>query len=125
MSAMDVGTRLVEFCKTGDFRGALDALYAEDIVSVEAQDMSGQGRETSGLAAVRQKTERWEAANEVHSCEVAGPFPHDDRFVVTFDIDVTAKEGPTAGQRMRFQEAGLYTVRDGKVAREEFFYHFG
>ena len=27
-----------------------------------------------------------------------------------------------AGKRMQFEEAALYTVRDGKVVQEEFFY---
>ena len=40
-------------------------------------------------------------------------------------MDVTPKEGPMKGHRMQFEEAGLYTVRDGKVAQEEFFYHMG
>jgi len=30
-----------------------------------------------------------------------------------------------AGKRMKLEEAGLYTVRNGKVAQEEFFYPFG
>lgn len=125
MSAMDVGTKLVELCKQGDFRGALEACYAEDIVSVEPVDMSGSGRETRGLDAVREKTVQWEASNEVHSCEVGGPYPHDDKFAVTFDIDVTPTAGPMAGNRMRMQEVGVYTVKDGKVSREEFFYSMG
>jgi len=54
MTPMDVGTKLVELCRSGDFRGALDACYGEDIVSVEAVDMSGQGRETQGLEAARE-----------------------------------------------------------------------
>ncbi len=54
MSVMEVGTKLVELCRSGDFRGALDACYGEDIVSVEAVNMSGQGRETRGLEAARE-----------------------------------------------------------------------
>jgi ketosteroid isomerase-like protein len=27
-----------------------------------------------------------------------------------------------AGQRMQMEEVGLYTVEDGKIVREEFFY---
>ncbi len=122
MSPMEVGTKLVELCKSGDFRGALEACYGEDIVSVEPVDMSGQGRETRGLEAVREKSAQWEATNEVHSCEVGGPYPHDDRFAVTFDIDVTPRAGPMEGMRMRMQEVGLYTVKGGKVVREEFYY---
>ncbi len=125
MNTMEVGAKLVDLCRQGDFRGALEACYAEDIVSVEPLDMGGEGRETRGLEKVREKTAQWEATNIVHSCEVDGPYPHDDRFAVTFDIDVTPRAGPMAGNRFRMQEVGVYTVRDGKVAREEFFYSMG
>ncbi len=125
MSTIEVGKKLVEMCRAGEFGGAIEACYAEDIVSVEPMDMGGGGRETRGIAAIRKKTADWEAANEVHSCEVGGPFPHDDRFAVTFAIDVTAKAGPMAGQRFQMNEVGVYTVKDGRVAREEFFYHMG
>jgi len=29
------------------------------------------------------------------------------------------------GKRFKMEEAGLYTVKDGKVVHEEFFYHMG
>ena len=41
------------------------------------------------------------------------------------NVDTTPKAGPMAGKRMQFEEAILYTVRDGKIVREEFFYHMG
>ena len=36
--------------------------------------------------------------------------------------DVTPTSGPHKGKRMQLDEAGLYTVRDGKIVQEEFFY---
>ena len=36
-----------------------------------------------------------------------------------FDMDVTNKE---SGQRMQMREVGVYTVKNGKILREEFFY---
>jgi len=53
------------------------------------------------------------------------PFPHGERFIILYKTDVTPKVGPMAGKRMQVEEAGLYTVRDGKVVQEEFFYHMG
>ena len=40
-----------------------------------------------------------------------------DTFVVQFDIDATDTESK---KRMQMTEVGIYTVKDGKVAREEF-----
>ena len=46
------------------------------------------------------------------------PLPRPPRAVI-FDMDVTAKQ---TGQRMQMREIGLYTVRDGKIVEERFFY---
>jgi hypothetical protein len=40
-----------------------------------------------------------------------------DTFVVQFDVDVTDK---ASKKRMQMSEVGIYTVKEGKVAREEF-----
>jgi hypothetical protein len=39
MNTEEVATRLVELCRNGEWRKALDELYAKDIVSVEAHEM--------------------------------------------------------------------------------------
>ena len=84
--------------------------------------LGGTGAETRPAAAPSAQSG---TANEVHGGDVKGPFPHHDRFILIFDYDVTAKSGPMAGQRMQMQEAGLYTVADGKIVKEEFFYDMG
>jgi hypothetical protein len=119
---LPVAHRLVELCRAGAFREAMESLYADDIASVEVMGDETMPREINGLDAVRRKTDWWEANHELHGCEVLGPFPHGDRFVVVFTLDLTPKVGPMAGTRHTMQEAGLYTCRDGKVVREEFFY---
>jgi ketosteroid isomerase-like protein len=78
-----------------------------------------------GIDAIRKKNQWWVENHEVHSGHASGPFPHGDRFIVNFDFDVTSKAGPMAGKRMQMQEAGLYTVKDGKIVQEEFFYDMG
>jgi ketosteroid isomerase-like protein len=50
------------------------------------------------------------------------PYPNDDRFAVRFTYDVTNKG---SGQRFTMDEVGLFTVKDGKIVREEFFYSMG
>lgn len=122
MTTLEIGRRLVELCSTGRTLEALDTLYAKDAVSVEAVASPNFPQVTEGLAAVRGKNEWWYANNEVHRGEIKGPFPHGDRFALSFGFDVTAKAGPMAGQRMQMEEVGLYTVEDGKIVREEFFY---
>ena len=55
----------------------------------------------------------------VHSSELDGPYPHDDRFAVRFTFDVTFKP---QDRRFSMTEVALFTVKDGKIAKEEFFY---
>jgi ketosteroid isomerase-like protein len=117
MSTEEVAKKLVEYCRKGEWMKAIDDLYAKDIVSVEAQAMEKMPAEMRGIDQVRGKTEWWEKEMEVHSAKVTGPFVARDTFVVQFDVDVTEK---ASKKRMQMSEVGIYTVKDGKVAREEF-----
>ena len=117
MSTEEVAKKLVEYCRKGEWMKAIDDLYAKDIISVEAQAMENMPAEMRGIDQVRGKTEWWEKQMEVHSAKVTGPFVARDTFVVQFDVDVTDK---ASKKRMQMSEVGIYTVKDGKIAREEF-----
>ena len=117
MNTEEVATKLVEYCRKGEWMKAVDDLYAKGIVSVEAHTMENMPAEMRGIDQVRGKTEWWEKNMEVHSGKVTGPFVARDTFVVEFDVDVTDK---ASNKRMQMSEVGIYTVKDGKVAREEF-----
>ena len=117
MSTEEVAKKLVEYCRKSEWMKAIDDLYAKDIVSVEAQAMENMPAEMRGIDQVRGKTEWWEKNMEVHSAKVTGPFVARDTFVVQFDVDVTDK---ASKKRMQMSEAGIYAVKNGKVAREEF-----
>jgi ketosteroid isomerase-like protein len=121
-TTMEVGRKLADLLRSGKSLEALDTLFSKDVVSVEASESPAFPREMKGLAAVRGKNEWWYANHDVHKGQVQGPFPHGDRFALFLDYDVTAKAGPMAGKRMQMSEVALYTVQDGRIAREEFFY---
>jgi ketosteroid isomerase-like protein len=119
MSTYEIGKQLVALCAEGKNHEAIQALYSPDIVSVEAGGPPGTSPETVGLEGVMAKGQWWVDNHEIHDGKVAGPWPKGDQFVVTFTYDITFK--PTA-KRFVMEEAALYTVRDGKIVREEFFY---
>lgn len=120
---MTIANRLAELSSQQKNMEAIDELYHHDIVSVEAHEMPGMGREMRGIEAIKGKNQWWEENNELHKRTIQGPFPHgDDRFALLISYDVTPKAGPGAGQRATFTEVGHYTVRDNKIAREEYFY---
>jgi len=124
-SAFEVGKKLVALVKQGKNLEAINTLYADDIVSVEPQPMGNEPAEKKGIATIRGKNEWWTANHEIHSATVNGPWPHGDQFIAYYKYDVTPKAGPHKGHRFTMEESALYTVKNGKVAKEEFFYSMG
>ena len=122
MTTMEIAQKMVELCRQGRNAEALNTLFTDDLVSVEAAGPPGMERVASGLAAVKSKSEWWTSNHEIHTANITGPWPHDDRFIVGFQYDVTNKPSNT---RMKMDEVGLYTVHNGKIVREEFFYSMG
>ena len=117
MSTEEVAKKVVELTRKQAWKEAIDSLYDKDIVSVEARTMDGSSPETKGIEGVRGKTDWWLQNMQVHSAKVSGPFVAHDRFVVQYDIDVTDKNSK---KRMQMSEVGVYTVKNGKIVREEF-----
>jgi hypothetical protein len=117
MTTEEVARKVVELCRKRAWQEAVDTLYSKDIVSVEARSMDGSSPEMKGIEAVRGKIEWWVNAMEVHDSKASDPFVAHDRFVVQFDIDVTEK---ASKKRFQMSEVGVYTVKDGKIVREEF-----
>ncbi|GAB4463729.1 MAG: nuclear transport factor 2 family protein [Armatimonadaceae bacterium] len=116
MTALEVGQELVSLCRQGKHEEAIERFYANDILSVEA---AGENPEVRGLDGIRAKIEWWDANNEIKRAEVRGPFPHGEQFAVLYDYDILEK---TSGQEMRLEEVAVYTVKDGKIVEERFFY---
>lgn len=116
MSVQDVAAAFTEALRAGDYEKA-ESFWAEDVVSIE--NMDGPMKEVRGRDAVHGKGEWWFANHEVHDTKIEGPFVNGDQFALKMWMDLTPKEG---GQRRTMDEVCLYTVRDGKIAEERFFY---
>jgi len=117
MSTQEVAEKVVELVRQQAWYKALDTLYDKDIVSVEASASEGESAEKRGIDQVRGKIDWWLNAMEVHSFTATGPFVAHDRFVVQYDADVTEKNSK---KRFQLSEVGVYTVKNGKIVREEF-----
>ena len=122
MTTQEIGTRYVSLCQEGKYEACLDELYAKDAVSVEAATPPGTDKTASGLDAIKAKGKGWGESHIVHKQEVTGPFPNEDRFAVRFTYDITDKP---SGKRTTMDEVGLFTIENGKITREEFFYPTG
>ncbi|HEX9894911.1 MAG TPA: nuclear transport factor 2 family protein [Gemmatimonadales bacterium] len=119
-SVASIAEELVNLCRAGRNLEAVEKFYAPTVVSVEPVAMQNMPAEMSGIQAIREKHTWWEQNNEVHSVEVNGPFLGRDQFAVQYVWDTTFKP---SGQRKKGTEMALYTVKDGKIVREQFFYH--
>jgi len=120
MALQDIAQKLVELARDSRDEEAVAELYSPQIVSIEGSDFAGMPARMEGIEAVNRKGDWWRANHEVHNIEVGGPFigKRDDQFVVSFDMDVTPKDGA----RMQMSEVGIYTVKDGKIVQEEYLY---
>jgi ketosteroid isomerase-like protein len=119
-STAAVANELVALCREQRNLDAIAQLYAADIVSTEPVGSDEMPAEMRGRDAVRRKNEWWFENHEVHAAGVSGPFVGQDEFAVRYDFDVTNRP---SGQRFQMTEMALYTVKDGKIVRERFFYH--
>lgn len=114
MDTKAVAQKVVELVRKQAWYEALDALYDKDVVSVEADPGAP---ETRGKEGVRGKIDWWVSAMEVHSFKASEPFVGHDRFVVQYDAEVTDKKSK---ENRKLSEVGVYTVKNGKIVREEF-----
>lgn len=115
-SAGEVGRALVEMFNKGKFDEIEAKFWAPGIVSCEGE---GAALEWVGRKAVKRKGDEWHKENRVHGASAEGPYVGATGFAVKFRMDV---EHLPSGSRGMFEEVGVYTVRGGKIVREEFMY---
>jgi ketosteroid isomerase-like protein len=123
MNTQQVANRLVELCRSGEFRKAQDELYAREAVSIEPEGAPGGALGNArGLDAIRAKGEAFDQTYEtVHSITVSDPLVAGEYFSIVMGMDATWKQGG----RYAMEEICVYRVRDGKIVLEQFFYPVG
>jgi ketosteroid isomerase-like protein len=118
-STTEVAAKLVAMCREQRNFDAIKELYADDCVSIEAGPADSPMRMLQGKDAILGKAQWWFENMETHSGSVTDARPCDDQFICEFVYDVTEK---ATGKRFTMAEYGLYTVANGKIAKEQFFY---
>lgn len=123
MNTEQIAKRLVELCRKGEYEQAQRELYAQNAVSIEMPGApAGALGNVKGLEAIYEKGRQWAAGVEaVHTSNASNPTVAGNWFSVAFSMDMTFK----GRGRMQIEEIGVYHVRDGKVASEQFFYDMG
>ena len=122
MSTADVANDLVALCRVGKNLEAIEKYYDKDTVSLESAGSPEAPAELRGIEAIKNKNRFWFENHEVHSAEANGPYIGKDQFAVQFNFDFTHKP---SGRRMQMTEMALYTLKDGKIVHEHFYYNPG
>ncbi len=118
MTTQEIANRLVQLCQKGDFEAAQKELFADDAVSIEPHSTPAFEKETKGLKAIKEKGEKWNSMVEkVNNMEVSEPIVASNSFACTMRMDVVMKDQGA----MDMTELCVYTVKDGKIASEQFF----
>ena len=115
-SAGDVGRELVAMFNKGQFKEIEQKFWSPAVVSCEGE---GVALEWVGRKAVARKNSDWVASNRIHGASAEGPYVGASGFAVKFKMDV---ECLTDGKRNVMEEVGVYTIRNGKIVREEFMF---
>lgn len=119
MSTVHVANDLVALLKAGQFQACGEKYWAEDVVSIEPGGPPGMDPAARGKAAVEAKSQWWADTHETQDVEIEGPYVNGDQFTCRFRMKVKVK---ATGEVMEMDEHALYTVRDGKIVEEKFFY---
>jgi hypothetical protein len=117
MTTTELASAFVALLREGKHDEAAATFNHPEIVSLEA--MEAPMARLVGTEAVKGKAIWWYDNHEVHGGTVDGPYVNGDEFIVRFTYDITTK---ATGVRQAMEEAGLYTVKNGKIVEEKFYY---
>lgn len=115
MTVPEIAAQLVSLNREGKHAEVYAELYDVECISVE--NWGGVKTEYVGMEAIGKKAQGWyESVVEMHETRVSEPLVADSSFAVTFFMDVTYKDRG----RETMTELAVYTIKDGKIIREEF-----
>jgi hypothetical protein len=118
MTTHEVASKLVELCRQGKIDEVHATLFAENVKSIEANEMMGP-KEVEGLDALKAKSVAFqEGVEEFHGATISEPVVGGNSFAISWAMDATFK----GRGRMTIEEVCAYQVKDGKVVLEQFFY---
>ena len=116
----DVARDFTDMLRQGQFVAARERYWAADVRIIEPHDLPGGiAAEVSGIEAARAKTARWLGSRHIHDLSIDGPFVTGNQFALFLDMMIA---GQTGGACQPFTEIAIFTVRDGRISEERYFY---
>ena len=119
-TADDVARDFTAMLRLGQFAAAGEAFWADNVTSIEPMDLPGGiAAVVSGIEATRNKCNARFDAARIDELTIDGPFVTGNQFALFIDMMIASHGGGTARP---FTEIALYTVRDGRISEERYFY---
>ena len=121
MAAIDAVARdFTAMLRLGQFEAAGEKFWAPDVRSAEPAEISQDiPALVSGREAARLKARARFANKEIDDLGIDGPFVTGDQFALFLDMLITDL---ATGRTQPFAEIAIFTVRDGHIIEERFFY---
>jgi ketosteroid isomerase-like protein len=113
-SPADLGKTLVELFNQNKADEWIKSIWSRDVESIE-----GTGQVARGRDQILAKWDWWTSNHEVLGASAEGPYVGATGFAVKFQLNVKDK---STGNDMNMTEVAVYSVKDGKITREEFMY---
>lgn len=116
----DVARNFTAMLRLGQFGAAGETFWSPDVTSAEPAALSDDTPAiVSGIAAVRAKSIARFGTARIDDLGIDGPFVTGDQFALFLDMLIT---DPASGRAEPFTEIAVFTVRDGRIIEERFFY---
>jgi len=114
MTTRQIALRLIEMCKEKKFSKARKELYAENAISMEADN-----KVIEGLKAMDEKEKNWHSSiQEIHDIKFSKPLINGNFFSIAISWDLSYKGKERGG----WKEIAVFEVKDQKVVLEKFYY---
>ena len=118
MTTKEIAMALIDMCRNGQVEEAKEALFAQDIISIEPYE-GILPKETKGMDAIKKKAELFISMVEnFYGSIISDPVVAGDYFSVAWHTDIQMK----GENRKTMSELCVYQTKDGKIIVEQFFY---
>ena len=111
----EIGAAVVAHLNSG---APSDAPLWDKFWSNAVESVEGSGTAWTSRKAMEAKCAEFMSQNQILGCRATGPFVGATGFAVHIEVDLKPKDGDA----MQLKEVAVYTVKNGKVVREEFMY---
>ena len=123
-SLADIANDYAALMAAGETLAAAEKHWANGIIALEPSAIKSTGSAIAvGKPAALARLKRWLRDNTMSELLIDGPFITGDQFALFIDMEITRlTDGQAAGNREPFSEIATYTVSNGKITEERFFY---